>query len=279
MPALKKQKEQLPRKPFLGDPIGLIHTGKMYKFELPHQATESRAPHGIVELFPGRNFEAALSDIEGFSHIWLIWWFHRNTTWKPKVLPPRGERQKRGVFATRSPHRPNQIGITAVPLLRVEGLKLYVGPCDLLDGTPILDIKPYLPSVDSIPDSRAGWIEELEKELTQSEPYEVQLSARATEQIEWLQTEWGIEFYSAARGILSVNPNPHRSRRIVKIPDGSYRISCGAWRLFFERDGRRVKIISVACGYPQGKVREGGDIPHREALLAFHEKWGDASDL
>ena len=86
-----------------------------------------------------------------------------SSNWKAQVLPPRGPKKKRGVFATRSPHRPNPIGITPVELIRVEKRRLIVGEVDLIDGTPILDIKPYVPAIDAFPGSKAGWVDEIER--------------------------------------------------------------------------------------------------------------------
>jgi tRNA (adenine37-N6)-methyltransferase len=109
----------------------------------------------------------ALDDLEGIERIWVIAHLHLNTGWNAKVLPPRGPRQKRGLFATRSPHRPNSIGLSAVRLVGVDGFTLHVEEIDLIDGTPILDVKPYVPYADAFPDARAGWIEQIPPGETQ----------------------------------------------------------------------------------------------------------------
>jgi tRNA-Thr(GGU) m(6)t(6)A37 methyltransferase TsaA len=101
-----------------------------------------------------RNFEQALKDLEGFERIWVIYLFHLNDSWKPMVTPPRNKGKKVGVFASRSPHRPNGIGLSCVTLNRIEGLNIYISNSDILDGSPVLDIKPYLPWSDSFPDSK-----------------------------------------------------------------------------------------------------------------------------
>ena len=123
-------------------PIGVIRTGMTSKFDAPHQPTAGEEEQSVIELYPGMEFEKALLDLKGFEYIWVIWWFHKNLHWRPKVLPPRGDSVKRGLFATRSPHRPNPIGISAVRLIDVEGLQVKIGNCDLVNETPILDIKP-----------------------------------------------------------------------------------------------------------------------------------------
>lgn len=98
-----------------------------------------------------------LRDLDGFSHVWAVFWCNYSYGWNDMVTPPRDTR-KRGLFATRAPHRPNPIGISVLPLLRVERRVLHVGAHDILDGTPILDIKPYLAYADSVPDAREGWV-------------------------------------------------------------------------------------------------------------------------
>ena len=101
----------------------------------------------------------ALKDLVGVERIWVVSWLHRGGTWAPMVRPPRGTRERRSLFATRSPDRPNPIGLSCVRLVRVDGCNLHVQGVDLIDGTPILDIKPYVPYADAFPDSKAGWID------------------------------------------------------------------------------------------------------------------------
>jgi len=137
-------------------PIGFMHTAYKDKSAAPRQpgmATEDTV--GEITLLSHHNFEQAVQDLDGFERIWIVFWFNQNKGWNPKVLPPRS-RKKKGLFATRSPHRPNPIGISLCRLLKVEGLRIVVENPDLLDGTPILDIKPYIPGVEAFPDSRAG---------------------------------------------------------------------------------------------------------------------------
>jgi tRNA-Thr(GGU) m(6)t(6)A37 methyltransferase TsaA len=122
-------------------PIGFIRNGKSLKFNARHQPDESQPETNILELIKGDKYQKDLLDLEGFDRIWLIWWFHRNKDWRPQVLPPRGPAKRRGVFSTRSPHRPNPLGITPVQLLGIKKNLLMLGPCDLVEGTPIFDIK------------------------------------------------------------------------------------------------------------------------------------------
>jgi tRNA-Thr(GGU) m(6)t(6)A37 methyltransferase TsaA len=147
--------------------IAVARTPYKERFGTPHQATavrgtrEGAAVEATIELLPHVPVEA-LRALEGFERIWVIYVFHMNEGWSALVRPPRGPKVKRGVLATRSPHRPSPIGLSAVRLLGVEGRTLRVHGVDLLDGTPVLDIKPYVPYADAFPDARAGWVDEVD---------------------------------------------------------------------------------------------------------------------
>lgn len=152
--------------PFTAHPIAHVRSPYARRIDAPHQSTvvegtetgtEAEARIEFVEDLPAEAF----ADLAGFQRIWLIFVFHRSEGWKPRVRPPRGG-GRRGVLATRSPHRPNAIGLSAVELVAVEERALRVRGVDLLDGTPILDIKPYVPYADAFPDSRAGWIDAID---------------------------------------------------------------------------------------------------------------------
>lgn len=150
---------------FTARAIGFVRSPYKERFGTPRQATvtaqtlEDAAVDAVIELLPGMNFEQSVQDLAGFEYIWVIAWLHLNEDWKPTVIPPRGPRTRRGLFATRSPHRPNPIAISALRLIKVEGLKLHVRGIDLLDGTPVLDIKPYVPYADAFPEAKQGWLE------------------------------------------------------------------------------------------------------------------------
>jgi tRNA (adenine37-N6)-methyltransferase len=153
--------------PFAFRPIGVVRSPYAHRIDAPHQptvvqGTESGAESdGFVDLDPSLPL-STLRGLEGFQRIWLIFVFHRSEGWAALVKPPRGG-GRRGVLATRSPHRPNPIGLSAVTLVSVEGRTLRVRGLDLLDGTPILDVKPYVPYADAFPTSGAGWIDALDQ--------------------------------------------------------------------------------------------------------------------
>ena len=148
-------------------PIGILRSPYANRIDAPHQGTVTEGTESGAEASATLELtdwvaEQALKDLEGFERIWLIYVFDRNDGWRSTVKPPRGG-PKRGVLATRAPHRPNPIGLSAVRLEKIEGNVLHLLGVDLLDRTPILDIKPYVPYADAFPDSAAGWIDELDQ--------------------------------------------------------------------------------------------------------------------
>lgn len=239
-------------------PIGVVRSKTSSKGLLEHQPDARHSHGGVIELIGGHDFEVALSDLAGFTRIWLLWWFHRNEGWRQKVLPPRG-RGRRGLFSTRAPYRPNPIGLTSVPLLGVRGRKLFIGPHDLLDGTPILDIKPYLPSVDSHPAEKEGWLEALDNEPV----YELIFSPEARRQMDWLGENFHADFPDRVTRLLQADPYPHKTRRITRLPE-SYRLGCGAWRVYFQIEGQQVLIERIGSG-----MYEGTSNPE----LAIHDRF------
>ena len=150
--------------------IARIHNDFPTKFGLPRQSGLAPALQSYIVFEPAYRAPEALRGLEGYSHIWLLWEFHqaRRTEWSPTVRPPRlGGNARMGVFATRSPFRPNPIGLSCVRLEALEaapglGTVLRVSGADLMDGTPIFDIKPYLPYTDSHPDAVGGFTDGLE---------------------------------------------------------------------------------------------------------------------
>lgn len=148
--------------------IGHIHTDFPTKFGIPRQSGLVEELEGEVVLLPPYNREEAFRGLEGYSHIWIIWQFSEavREEWSPTVRPPRlGGNRRVGVFATRSPFRPNPLGLSCVKLKKIShdstrGIVLKVGGADLMDGTPIYDIKPYLPFADSKNDAIGGFADE-----------------------------------------------------------------------------------------------------------------------
>jgi tRNA-Thr(GGU) m(6)t(6)A37 methyltransferase TsaA len=156
--------------------IGVAQTPLKERREAPQQPGPEGRSHerhnragveGVLRIHPP--YRACLADLGTFSHAWLLFVFDRNKGWKPKVRPPRGG-PHRGLFATRGPHRPTSIGLTAVRVIEVTEEAVRVAGLDLLDGTPIVDIKPYLPFTDSHPDASVGWLADLNEALGGTAP-------------------------------------------------------------------------------------------------------------
>ncbi len=138
-------------------PIGVVRSPHLSAKGTPIQPAYAEESDGSVVV--DEEFEAALDDLEGFDRVWLIYWLDRAGPFKPRVVPYRDTREH-GLFATRSPSRPNPIGLSVVRLLSREGNVLKVRGIDILDETPLLDIKPYVPEFDAHPSSTAGWLDE-----------------------------------------------------------------------------------------------------------------------
>jgi tRNA-Thr(GGU) m(6)t(6)A37 methyltransferase TsaA len=138
-------------------PIGVVRTPFATHEGMPIQTVAAQGVRGRIELDPA--YVPALADLDGFSHLHLITYLHRTGAASLRVTPYL-DTTERGVFATRSPKRPNPIGLSIVRLVRIEGTVIHIEEVDLLDGTPLLDIKPYVPPFDDRQDARYGWFEE-----------------------------------------------------------------------------------------------------------------------
>jgi tRNA-Thr(GGU) m(6)t(6)A37 methyltransferase TsaA len=143
------------------EPIGVVHSPFKQSAGTPIQPAFAQGAEGTIEVFP--KFNEALSDLEGFERIWLLCWLDRASEYRLKVKPYL-DRQRRGLFATRAPSRPNPIGLSCVRLLSVEGNTIHVADIDILDGTPLLDIKPYVKKFDYFDVQRNGWLDAVPKE-------------------------------------------------------------------------------------------------------------------
>ena len=145
-------------------PIGVIHSPFTKLQGMPIQPAGAAGVKGTVEVFD--DFRPGLKDLDGFSHIVLLYHLHRSRGFKLQVVPFM-DSQPRGLFATRAPKRPNQIGLSVVRLDRIQDGVLHIQNIDVLDGTPLLDIKPYVPEFDAQDDVRTGWLEQARKTVAQ----------------------------------------------------------------------------------------------------------------
>ena len=254
-------------------PIGFIRSPKREKVAAPRQGLGAGA--ATLEFAP--EFTQGLEHLDGFERVWLVFWFHLvdgpPRSWM--VLPPRSTR-KRGVFATRSPHRPNPLGLTAARLVRREGCTLFLDDVDLVDGTPVLDVKPYLAYADAFPQARAGWLDE-EREraallhgpepaaaqgetgvaATPRDPLPVwaEFSPEAEGALAWL-AERGVELREPVARLLALGPQPHPYRRIKQ--DGPALVFAHKeWRARFTVQGRALRVEEISSGYREAALREG----------------------
>ena len=253
--------------------IGIFRSAACLKFITPSQPERHSSERNYIEIFSP--YVRGLTDLGGFTHIWIVSWFHKSSNWRPMILPPRGAAQRRGVFSTRSPHRPNPIGITALRLYEIKTNVLVVGASDLIEGTPILDIKPYLSYADSFPESSLGWIEGVEAAMKERPSYNLSYSSLAVEQLEWLNDVHQINFMVRASKILERDPTPHRTRRIFKYNDNLLRISCGPWRVIYSLTDSEICINTIVAAYPP-KVFEResyAKIADRKAQFEFQLRW------
>ena len=217
-------------------PIAHIETPFAEKFGVPRQSGVADCSGRIV-FAPAYRDPAALRGLEEFSHIWLIWQFDRalRQGWSPTVRPPRlGGNARMGVVATRSPFRPNALGLSSVRLDRVEldpalGPVLHVSGADLMDGTPIFDIKPYLPYTDSHPQAAGGFTDGLAHE-----PLTVECSPALLEHIPADSRE-------GLLGVLAGDPRP----RYQEDPQRVYGLSFAGRNVKFTVDGDRLTVIAV----------------------------------
>jgi tRNA (adenine37-N6)-methyltransferase len=262
-------------------PIGVVRTPFRDRASAPRQPAASAGAEGTIELLPGHDFEDALADLDGWDRLWVVYWFHLNDGWRPKVLPPRSAGQRRGVFSTRSPHRPNPLGLSVVRLDEIRGLSLRVRDVDMIDGTPVLDLKPYVPYADAHPGARTGWLSPLaappfrggaSEAPADPEPgFEVTWSARAAEEVAFLRDDLGVDLRTPIERVLSLGPQPHAYRRIKREGDG-FRLAIKAWRARFLVDGRSIRVESIESGYRARDLALGDDpalAPHRRFIVRF----------
>jgi tRNA-Thr(GGU) m(6)t(6)A37 methyltransferase TsaA len=259
------------------EPIGYVRTSMASKVEAPRQPAAGADAAARIELLPGRHFEHALEDLEGWEFIWVLFWFHLNSSWRPKVLPPRSASGRKGVFATRSPHRPNPLGLSAVRLERVEHLTLYVRGADMVDGTPVLDIKPYVPYTDAHPAARSGWLEDAARAGEAGTPpdpldaWQVRFEPLAAAQADWVEQRTGLPLVERIAATLSLGPRPNPYRRI-KAEGAGFRLAIKDWRIRFAVTGREIQVLEVHSGYRPAQLAAAPD----DALAAHREfaaKW------
>lgn len=242
-------------------PIGIFRGARAHPYEAPRQPEETDREEGRLLLHEGHNFEQALRGLEGADRIWVLFWFHHNPHWKPMVRPPRGRERKIGVFATRAPYRPNPVGLSCLRLLGIDGRELRVSGGDLLDGTPILDIKPYVTEADSFPNSKLAWLDEAREHA-----YIIVESETAREQLQWLE-ERGL---TLLRGFLhrQLEYEPYNSdKKRVREEGDTWVLSYRTWRIRFHESAPGViHINNIFSGYSAEELAQSDD-PYGDKAL------------
>ena len=223
------------------NPIGFVRTPFSRKWELPRQPglSQNSATIDCKGLLP----REALEDLDGFDRIWVLFHFHRAGKSKSKVRPPRGN-AKRGVLATRTPHHPNGMGISCVRLTGIKDFFIEIADHDLLDGTPVFDIKPYIPYCDSFPQAKAGWVDQLGPEQL----FEVQCTERGKKELSWL-ADRDCHIYDQIEGVLSRRPHPYPNHRVENLGEGLFCLSLKSWRIFYTIDGSDISLQRITSGY------------------------------
>ena len=218
-------------------PIATMRSDFPTKFGIPRQSNLVEDLKSTIVFEPEYRNADALRGIEGYSHLWIIWQFSQavRDEWSPTVRPPRlGGNVRMGVFATRSPFRPNNLGLSCVKLLEIEetpndGVVLHVAGADLMDGTPIFDIKPYIPYSDSFPDALGGFTDNAEDFLL-----DVQFPEELLEILPAAKR-------SAAIGVLSHDPRPSYQRK----PDRIYGLSFAGFDIRFTVKDKTLTVCEV----------------------------------
>jgi tRNA-Thr(GGU) m(6)t(6)A37 methyltransferase TsaA len=259
--------------------IAVFRCSKKQTLEASSQGTLDPNSQGSIDLSHLPQSSEMLQGLEGFSHLWIIFIFHQTEGhWKPMVWPPRAER-KVGVFASRSPHRPSPIGMTAVKIEKIEGPKIWVLGHDLIDGTPILDIKPYLAYADSFPDSTHGWVEH-------APVYDVQFNSEAKAALQWLNEHGLTEFTATLQQQLRFHPTDHRRKRVKPLKDTNpsfliprFQFAYRTWRALFEVNESTtvVNVLKIYSGYSPEELTNTADPYedkelHRQYLLDISEE-------
>ncbi len=289
------------------EPIGYFHGPLRFRHEAPRQGVlgpPGFAVHGRVELLAEHNFEQAVRGLERFERIWLVYGFHRNVGSRAVVRPP-GSEDRVGVFATRSPYRPSGLGLSCVRLERVRGLVLEVSEFDLLDGSPIYDIKPYVPAYDSFPGS--GVPDYARPELRQL--FAVRFARAAEERMAALKVDGGPDLKRYALLQLSHEPLDARRKRVRPVTpeagpppmrgvDGAageaasghvlwtrgdapqqHVLAFRMWRITFEVNATEASVCvrDLHSGYSEEELEAADDPYHDKAEhRAFRTRFGES---
>ena len=235
----------------LWQPIGVVHSCFREKFGIPRQP--GLAPHARawIEMNPPYDDPDAFRGLEAFSHLWVAWVFHQNkaTRWSPLVRPPRlGGNAKKGVFATRSPYRPNPLGLSVVELVDIQqedrSIRLLIRGADMVDGTPVIDIKPYIPYADALPEALADFAAEPPRPRLR-----VTFSEHALDQLRHIDSDSYPDLDRLIVDVLAGDPRPaYRANEA----GGEFAMRLYQWDVKWRIEEDRVEVLALE------------PMPHRE---------------
>ncbi len=251
-------------------PIGFFESEQVEPYQAGRQP-DILGLNGKIKLQSGHNYEQALQDLVGCSHIWIIFGFHQNSNWKHLVQTPRSNK-KIGVFATRAPYRPNPIGLSLVRLVDIQNLTIEVGENDILNGSPIYDIKPFHPEHDVAADATIEWLE-----TSAHSKNALRFSPLADSQLEYLESN-GVSIKAFIVRQLEYDPI-NDSKKRVESHGHSFTLAYRTWRIDFTFAENTVGVLAVRSGYTSEELDEAGPeyedtyqdkSLHRKYILEFN---------
>lgn len=230
---------------YLINPIAVIHSPYKEKFTVPRQSGLNQVESEIVFLLKTEDEKLRLRGLENFSHIWVTFIFHlideQKANEQTLTRPPRlGGKEKMGIYATRSPHRPNRLGLSLVKIKNINANSISIIGGDFVDGTPVIDIKPYIPEYESIPEAKSGWLNDIEKNHELNEEYLVDFSLLTKNQI-------SDEDKKTITEILKRDPRPSFKRDNLESDEEILGVYLLNYNILFKIDSvlKKVTIIEI----------------------------------
>jgi len=252
--------------------IGKMICDQIYPQQQPRQGFYANNS-GFIELNNDKNIIEGLKGIDDFDYIWIIYHLDKNSKWKPLISPPvQSIKEKIGVFASRSPYRPNQIGLSVVKLIKVEKNRLYIENFDLLNNTPIIDIKPYISIYDSIENSKNGWVPDYKKE-----EYKLYFSNIFLNKNKFVKNHVNFDLKDFCLVQLKFNPVDKNKKRVKRIRKNQFIIAFRTWRIQFIINDKLINVENIFSSYSVVDLNQNikedkyGD---KKSHILFNEKFG-----
>ncbi len=237
-------------------PIGKMVCKQIYPQQQPRQGFYANNS-GYIQLIDDEKIIASTASLEEFDYIWVIYVFSQNKSWKSFVAPPVKEDNKKvGVFASRSPYRPNQIGMSAVKLKKIEKDKIFIENFDLLNDTPILDIKPYISIYDSIENASNGWVKDYKEQ-----EYKLEFSKNFLDKSAFVNEIANYDLKDLSFVQLRFNPTDSTKKRVINLSSNGYEIAFRTWRVKFIccEENKSLFLEDIYSGYSKEELLESFD--------------------